>query len=457
MKSGLKNVLNKVLTEKKGESSSDKGDKSTIEEIPYSKRVEIANRRKAIIKDRKTLNKKQFLEKYKSYTEKDFKELNIPGAKNYNVDTLYEETNDIWDENKENKDIEKFTGLVKKQEEEEKALDIKSQNIAAGYKSYMTESQKAKQLKEEIQKKYPNAIDKPFQPVNYQQEYETGIINDAKKQIQSNVGITLPSDPNKQNPHKEEQMTCITGVCTLANQQGVSFDAMKNTGGVQYDATRKAYIPVSNASFRANLDKTGYEEVPLDQRKPSDFIQYVAPSHQHMEIMLNNDKNNVMTSFNNYGLSNYGTGGYKQDPNDPSPGESERQIKKNSEGKWVEYNRNPETGVWQEGFQEVHAYRPKKETYEAAYINKHPEYAQQLKMQQEFENSDQAKAYKELNSKLGSSKAFDELGDDATLFKNADADVSKYKSAEEMKSALLSKAKNSKLVSKVIDKLYSNN
>lgn len=451
MKSGLKNTLTEVLAKKDSESSTKKGEASTIEEVPYKRRIELANLRKQMVGDAKTMKKSEFYKKYSTLSKPEFKEL-----RSGDIDDLYTNSRDFWNAESEDKDIIKFTNLQKKQEDEEKQLGLTASAIAGGYKGYMSDAQKLKLKKDEIQKKYPGVIDNPLKPVDYKTAYEQGILADAKKLTSEKdpakaIGIPLPNDETHgKDVPGVEQMTCITGVCTLANDQGVSFEGMKNTGGVQYDKDRKAYIPVSNNSFKENLDKTGYEEIPIEDRKPSDFIQYIAPDHQHMEIMLNQGKDNVMTSFNNYGLSNYG-----QDEGGAA-GLSTRKIQKNAEGKNVQYNLNPNTGAWEENFKEIHVYRPKKETYEAAYMKKYPEYAAQFKTQNEFNSSDDAKAYGELNKTLGDNKAFDALGEDAALFKNAEGDVSKYKDANEMKAALLKKAKNTKLVSSVIDKLYSN-
>ena len=384
--------------------------------------IEDAKRKAQMGQDAKTMKKNDFFAKYGGLTKDEKKSLGLGAG--YDVNDIYTTAID-WTPEYLNKGITNATKNVARKVEEEKQLGLQAGTAATGLRGHITNINEANRLKELAATKYGYNIGQA-EP-DYVSEYTKGLLADANKRASSSD--VKDSIPIANNPSNEA--TCINGVCTIAANQGVSFAGMK---GLENTLLNKQgqYIPVQNKEFRNNLDKTGYMEIKPEDAQPGDFMQYGNKNPEHMEILLNKDRQGNIKTFNNYQLTNH----------PEMTGTSGRQLVKTPEG-------NTQTG----SFGNTYAYRIKPETAKAAYLKLHPEYGTQLEGRGKFESSDDYKAYQTASQATQNPNA-KILGADEGLFNDIVGGYTGKKDKETLKKEMLAKSKNPNLVGKVIDQLY---
>lgn len=359
----------------------EQAEKLTKDGDPITDRISAEKLRLQIAKDSKSLNKNDFEKKYSSLTELQKKSLNL--SKEDTAKDIFQTANDFWDEKAITNKITGFESLSTKQQAEKVALQkaqevekTKQQELYNTSKGYVDQYNK---LKETAKTKYgydPNqALADPIK------SYREGIIKEAEERIKNKKDVKVPGNPDNEN-------TCISGVCTLAANQGVDFSKLMGKGLAIKDKEGRP-IPIQNKAFYENLDKTGYSEVSKDQIQPGDFVQYDDNKGvpDHMEIYMgktkSNDNKEYNRLFNNYSLSNYN--------NEPNAGQSYREFKSDN----TVYNTQGE-----KGFDNMRVLRINPETAEAAYIKSHPEYAKQIEGKKSFESSEDYKNYSDLSNKI---------------------------------------------------------
>lgn len=361
---------------------------------PTEDKIKAAKLQLQMSQDYKKLNKKDFKTKYASINPDDKKLLGIKDDEDLN--SLMNDLKDgagVFIEGEEGlqNDINKYTKQYEtiksnkiKQEQEQEQERVKQEQL---FNTSKTDLENYNKLKGTIKDKYKYDVNSNIKPVNTLDAYRKGVVNEAEERIKTRKDVKVPGQP-------KNTMTCISGTCTLAANQGVDFSKMAGAKGQGVRDEKGRVIPTQNAAFLQNLDLTGYEEIPIDQRQPGDFIQYDDESGKpvHMEAYLGkeyNDQRKEMQDrmFNNYSLTN-----------DTNPelraGESFRTFKNGSD-----YMINGKLG-----HKTDRAFRLKQDAADAAYAKLHPEYGEQLAAKKSFESSDDFKNYTELNNKIESLK-----------------------------------------------------
>lgn len=381
---GLLGQAQKMAT---GENTQKNGD-------PTEDAIKAAKLKIQMLQDFKNLGKKGFAEKYAGITDEQKKIIGY--GKGYTIQEITEDfkgASKDWGDEKTISasipDLEKkyeAEKIVKGKKLEEEALQKTKQDAEKlkqdqEFNTYKTDIDNLNKLKGDVKTKYK--YDMSQQPVNTMEAYRKGFISEAEERIKNRKDVKVPGQPNN-------EMTCISGVCTLAANQGVDFSKMAGAGqGLRDEKGR--IIPAQNKAFLDNLDKTGYEEIPIDQIQPSDLVQYDSDEGRpvHMEAYLGKeyDPSRKVTAnrlFNNYDLTNAEEG-------DDRIGESFRIF--NPDGS--------DTNLDKEVLHKKHrAFRIKQETADAAYAKLHPEYAEQLAGKKNFESSEDFKNYTALNDKI---------------------------------------------------------
>lgn len=397
------------------EQATDPGPISRADKL--KKQVEMAN-------DAINLNKDAWVEKYGTF-------------KSYYTNSKYSPS-DFYDTLKQNgpelytKQLQSHEKTLKQQAAEEENLNKDAAGRAQFIKSYADHNNRYSTLVNQLPTKYGGyTYGENLDPVKY---VNNKILTEAKdrqsKGKEGGVGLWYDSkDPN----------VCINGVCQVAQNSGVDFNGMKGLQNVLYDEKNKRYTPVNNDQWAQNIERTGYVEVPDNEKpQPGDFVQYSHKSGEHtydpfhMEIVTGN-KDGYYTTFNNYGLYNDGKG------------ES-----------WFEDNRgklNPNgTPMGNNRAEMTKIYRIKPETAQRAALND-PTYKSKSEGKKAFEGSEDYKSFNDSVKFLLDNKNTQILGDDQPLMNDIVKGLGSQ-SADEMKKALLGKSKNPKLVEKVINSLY---
>lgn len=359
------------------QSNKKEGESPAGEEDPQITKLK---KKAQLSKDARTLNKKQFEEKYGKLSKEDRKSLDIPES--YSTKDISDVFKDYDDDFYTQKISSTEKGIKQKQERQaqeetqRKEREVKEQAERKEYEGTMSGLD---QRRKAIQEKYGYNPDEKFKPVDYHQEYVKGVTSEAERRIKEKNPVRLKG----YDPKDTDQMTCAKGVCTLAANQGVDFS--KFEGNFEIDEQGRK-IPVQNASFREKLATTGYEEIPYSQRKPGDIASFQfggknAPSH--MEMVLG-ASGNMTRFFNNYELAN--------EPNAPESGTSQRLIMPTPEGPGRNLSED-------ENVQNAFVYRLKPEVAKQAYLKKNPEYAKKLESWEKLQAAPEYQEYQQSLSK----------------------------------------------------------
>lgn len=341
---------------------------------------------------------------------------------------------------------DKAAALRAQQEKEEQELTAAATPISNFFKQTSADAKAISQLSTVAKEKYgfdPNDKATPNEII------ARGMVSEANQRIQNKEGIPLWFDPKNEN-------TCINGVCTIAANQGVDFGALKGRDPNTLKNPAGQYIPLQNKSFLANLDASGYEPIPKGENpKPGDFAQYFkadGPMKElvphHAEIVLNNKGETTVNdlgpngaisgtgialdTFNNYGLTNTKDGlGY-------------RAIRK-----------TPEGGFTGGGWDDVRFYRLKPEVAEKA-LTKNPGYIKSQQGRKQYEASPEFKQLQETQSRLATAD-INILGEDKGLYQDILSGITNNEDKEKLKTKLVPKSKNPRLIARVIDQVYTEN
>ena len=333
---------------------------------------------------------------------------------------------------------DKAAALKAQQEKEDQELSAAATPISNFFKQTSADAKAISQLSTVAKDKYgfdPNDKATPNEII------ARGMVSEANQRIQNKDGIPLWFDPKNEN-------TCINGVCTIAANQGVDFSGLKGRDPNTLKNNKGQYIPLQNKSFLANLDASGYEPIPKGENpKPGDFAQYFTAEGNmkelvphHAEIVLNskdgswgNGNNDVdIEAFNNYGLTNFGTG------------LSPRKIIKNPEGGFT-------GGEWSD----IRFYRLKPEVAEKA-LQKNPGYIKSQQGKQQYEASPEFKQLQETQGRLATAD-INILGQDKALYQDILSGITNNEDKEKLKAKLIPKSQNPKLLTRVIDQVYTQN
>lgn len=354
---------------------------------PTEDAIKAAKLKIQMLQDFKKLGKQGFAEKYAGITDEQKKYIGY--GKGYTIQEITEDFKSASKDWGDEKTISATLPELEKKYETQKAERLKQEETQKAEKlkqeqefnTYKTDIDNFNKLKSTVKEKYKYDTDQ--KPVDFRQAYNEGVIKEANERIKTKNDVKVPGMPDEKN-------TCISGTCTLAANQGVSFNKMSGNKDSQ-----GRVIPINNQLFYNQLANSGYEEIPYEQRAPGDFVQYDDESgkKEHMEILLDrNQKTGVDRNYNNYSLSNYN----KPGESFKTPGESFRKLVKKPDGTIEAVN--TEAGF--DPFPNSRILRIKDETAKAAYLKLHPEYAQQLEGQKAFETSDDFKSYTALNDKI---------------------------------------------------------
>lgn len=328
---------------------------------------------------------------------------------------------------------EKAAALKAQQEKEDQELSASATPISNFFKQRSADAKTINQLSTVSKDKYgfdPNDKSTPSEII------ARGMVSEANQRIQNKDGIPLWYDVKNEN-------TCINGVCTIAANQGVDFSGLKGRDPNTLKNNQGQYIPLQNKSFLANLGSSGYEPIPKGENpKPGDFAQYFksdGPMKElvphHAEIVLDGKDDNGavnLQTFNNYQLTNAGNG------------LSSRTVSK-----------TPEGGFTGGGWDDVRFYRLKPEVAEKA-LTKNPGYIKSQQGKQQYESSAEAKQLKETQGRLATAD-INILGEDKGLYQDILNGITNSVDKEQLKTKLLSKSKNPRLLTRVIDQVYTQN
>lgn len=397
--------------------------------------------------DAKKMSKNDFNKKYGSLSKEERKQMGLNYVDNPSEIDFHSDVkdNDNYSESIINNQINKQVGSLEKFKKEYDISTQGAKKASDSMREYLSKKDLLSKNKQAFMSKYKVDPEEATKPVDFEKEYRKGILESAQKTINEGKGIPIPgeaesSDAFRSQVEKDDtksRATCISGVCSLASDQGIDFSKLQKKGLAMKDAKGR-YIPIQNKAFKENIADTGYEEVPYEQRQPGDFIQYDDKNNtpEHMELILNPTSSGNKT-FNNYGLYNYG-----KDYATP-----QRKLQKDASGKIIEVA--PDKGA--DNFRDARIFRPKKETYEQAYLRKNPEYANIKSSISSPEYSEYSKSKQNLTNIDRSA-----LGSDAGVMDEILSGYSdKYKSDKEgLKKSVSTKIKNPKLVNRAIDMLY---
>lgn len=328
---------------------------------------------------------------------------------------------------------EKAAALKAQQEKEDQELTAAATPISNFFKQTSADAKTINQLSGVAKEKYgfdPNDKATPNEII------ARGMVSEANQRIQSKEGIPLWYDVKNEN-------TCINGVCTIAANQGVDFSSLKGRDPNTLKNTKGQYIPVQNASFLANLESSGYEPIPAGEfPKPGDFAQYFKAEGNmgelrphHAEIVLNSKdaQGGVnLETFNNYQLTNTGEG------------LSKRSVSK-----------TPQGGFTEGGWDDVRFYRLKPEVAEKA-LQKNPGYIKSQQGKSQYMASPEFKQLQETQGRLATAD-INILGQDKDLYQDIVTGITNNEDKEKLKTKLLPKSKNPKLIARVIDQVYTQN
>lgn len=397
-----------------------------------------------VTQDVKNMKKKDFYEKYKNLSADELKStgaiLYTPKAGDKEaLDDLYEHFRYVSDE--------EYNDLARARDKAKNEIEQygKSASEAANYiKNYSGPYKQALAIKQAAQQKYNYDIEgksPEITPDIARQEIYRGMVEEGQNRIKTKTDVKVPGD-------EKEKATCISGTCTLAANQGVDFSKMT---GRKDEKGRN--IPINNALFYQELDKSPYEIIPYEKRMPGDFVQYeenrdgkLVPAHMEMYLSKNKYVPTADVLWNNYSLTNY--------KDDIDPGISNRAFIK-----------DPKTGnlvAESQGgaFENARVLRLKDADALAAYAKTHPEYASTIenyrKGKQQFESSQEGKDYSAIQQQLKNKNAA-VLGKDAGLFDEIISGISGQYANDPtgLKKSIEKKAQNSYLVNKVIDNIYA--
>jgi hypothetical protein len=328
---------------------------------------------------------------------------------------------------------EKAAALKAQQEKEDQELTAAATPISNFFKQTSADAKTINQLSGVAKEKYgfdPNDKASPNEII------ARGMVSEANQRIQNKDGIPLWYDVKNEN-------TCINGVCTIAANQGVDFSSLKGRDPNTLKNTKGQYIPVQNASFLANLESSGYEPIPAGEfPKSGDFAQYFKAEGNmgelrphHAEIVLNSKdaQGGVnLETFNNYQLTNTGEG------------LSKRSVSK-----------TPQGGFTEGGWDDVRFYRLKPEVAEKA-LQKNPGYIKSQQGKSQYMASPEFKQLQETQGRLATAD-INILGQDKDLYQDIVTGITNNEDKEKLKAKLIPKSKNPKLLTRVIDQVYTQN
>jgi hypothetical protein len=395
--------------------------------------------RRQMADDARRLGPKEFDQKYKTLDAEDRKAF-LPNSR-WDMSATYDYF--------KQQDLAAYDKLINVEEkrvkirtEENNKLTQQAMSIADMLNPVVESFSTVRNIKGEAQKKYgynPDEVVDPVEVVNQ------GMIKEARQRIASGEGISLSQEP-------KNDMTCIAGVCTLAANQGVDFSAMKGMQGVVKDKQGR-YIPQYNPSFEAAKERSGYTELPKGEKpKPGDVVQYFRAEKtgelipKHMELVTSGamqipGKGDQYETFNNYEL--YSSNLYGNEDGVAEPGREVRGIVKNSDGTFRS-----------DGWDQVRFYRMNPETAEKAVAKTRPDITKKIENKRMFEQSEDFKKLQEAQQSLQSGRGMNVLGDDQGLMMEIIEGVGGNADRGALKKTMMTKAKNPKLVERVIDLMY---
>jgi hypothetical protein len=316
---------------------------------------------------------------------------------------------------------EKRIERVKKDEE---MLTTDAAQKAGFLKTYMQNKSTLDKLNTEIPTKYNYTPGEDLDPVSY---ISQGMIKEAEGRIKNKQGIGLTGDP-------KNDMVCIKGVCTLAANQGIDFKGAfsdpKYKAGVDIDEQGRM-IPQYNPFFSEAYDKAGFQKLAKGEKpQKGDLAQYYKDgTPKHMELVIGGEKG-FLDTFNNYDLYN--------SKDEEGAGRSKRFMDEQGNA---------------QGWDQTAYYRIKPETASAA-LAKNEGYQTKVKGKQTFEASEDFKTLENVSKFMQQNKDVNILGDDQGLVQDIMKGVSSGGKYEDVIKSVIPKAKNAKLVERVIKNLY---
>lgn len=389
-------------------------------------KISVLNKQKQMTADAKTLSYDEWNKKWGSMDEEDTKAF-MPGRiyegkTTYNMFRGFDTS--VYDQ--------RIATETKRIEGQKKADELLSKDAAqkAGFiKTYIQNKSTTENLYKEIPTKFGFDPNENLDPVEY---FKSGMIKEANKRIEKKEGIGLTGDPNN-------EMVCIKGVCTLVANQGVDFkEAFKDPKykeGLDVDEMGRI-IPQYNPFFSEAYANAGFIKLPKGERpKPGDLAQYYHDNTpKHMELILA-DKGDGYDTFNNYDLYN----SVRNNEVNANTGRSRRYFDGPT------YNANGNTST------EYYRISPEAAT---AALSKNTEYAKKVQGKKNYETSEEKKQYDAATKFITDNKGVNVLGDDQVLMQDIISGVQSGKPKEELIKSLTPKAKNVKLIERVINNLY---
>lgn len=322
-----------------------------------------------VIKDAKSLPKKEWEQKYKGASFEAVGEGRsqpiLPEFYNdyKKKDDAYIQSWSVARDQAKNELLMQSKWSASKEKAKKEALDYLTQ--------YKTQSELLSTIPTEASKKYgytPGELEN----VSPWQFLSKDAVSKAYYAINANKGFPLPQDPTN-------EMTCINGICTIQSMIGVDFSPLKGAKGVYYDKETGRTIPQYNPTWleNENYKKVGYRKLdPNEYPQPGDLAQYTDEGvPHHMELILGNLPNGLIV-YNNYSQTK-----------DFKPGE----------GKEV---RGFRPGTWEpREFEKTEYFRLTPEAQQKA-LSRNPEFAKKLEGKKAFESSDDYKKFMEAQSYL---------------------------------------------------------
>jgi len=399
-------------------------------------KVSVLNKQKQMTIDSQNMSFEEWSKKWGGMDEEDTRAF-MPGR-------VYEgkETYKIFQSN-DPKVFDQRIGVEQKRIErvkkEDEMLTTDAAQKAGFLKTYMQNKSTLDRLNTEIPTKYNYTPGEDLNPVSY---IRAGMIKEAEERIKNKQGIGLTGDEKNEN-------VCIRGVCTLAANQGVDFKKgfgqYKDGMGIDIDETGRV-IPQFNQYWSKDYANAGFEKLPKGERpKPGDFAQYYNKEGiaKHMEMVLA-DKGNNLETFNNYELYNTYGPVQRYEPV-KNTGRSVRAVG-NTINSMMSNN-------WGTTVDDTEYYRLSADAAAAA-LAKNQGYQTKVKGKQAFESSEDFKLLENTSKFMQQNKDVNILGDDQGLVQDIIKGVSSGGKYEDVLKSVVPKAKNAKLVERVIKNLY---
>lgn len=390
-------------------------------------KVSVLKKQKKMTEDAKTMSYDEWNKAYGSMDEEDTKAF-IPGRifDGKNTYKMFKEFEPTVFDKRIDVEVKKLDGERKAEER----LTSEATQKAGYLKTYLQNKSTADRIGKEIQTKYQFDPNEDLDPVSY---LTSGMIKEANERIKNKQGIPLVGD-------EKNEMVCIKGVCSLAANQGIDFapgfGQYKDGDGVDIDEKGRV-IPQYNPYFAQNYGKVGFQKLAAGEKpKKGDMVQYfTGGTPKHMELILEN-KGSELETFNNYDLYNT----YREQPeySGPEVGRDRRPLRSDNSV---------------DGYDGTAYYRISPEAATAA-LSKNQDYQIKVKGRDAFASSEDKKALDAATKFLQDNKNTNVLGDDQGLLPDIITGIETGTPKQDLLKSVTPKAKNVKLVERIINNLY---